>query len=267
MNRAQIGFGQVRHTRSRPRRHAFAYGTYFLMLPMRALRTEAAACLARNRQAQLSFHDRDHGLGGPDSLVWLESVLTQQGVDDADGEIWLHTHPRVWGYTFKPVSFWYCHRRDGSLRGVLAEVNNTFGQRHCYWIDQPQFGVPAWADKVFHVSPFCPVQGRYRFVFMRNAAGRTVARIDYFDEPGAVALLQTSVSGQLQPLTPQTVRRALWQYPAMTWGVIARIHWQALRLWRLRTPFFKCPPEPLQFVTSQAPVPKESASLSPYQQP
>lgn len=253
MNRAQIGFGEVRHTRTRPQRHAFAYRGFFLMLPMRSLRDQSAPLLSRNRWAGLSFDDRDHGLGGPDSLAWLESVLLAQGVTDADGEIWLHTHPRILGYTFNPVSFWFCHRRDGRLRGVLAEVNNTFGQRHCYWIDQPRFGVPAWADKVFHVSPFCPVQGRYRFVFMRTEHGRVVSRIDYFDEDGADALIQTSVSGQLEDLTPLSRRRALWQYPAMTWGVIARIHWQAFRLWRLRTPFFKLAPLPPAFVSPPTP--------------
>lgn len=249
MNRVQIGFGEVRHTRHRPQRNAFAYRGFFLWLPMRALRQQPDPVLARNRAALLSFHDRDHGVGGADSLAWLESVLTEHGVTDADGEIWLHTYPRIFGYTFNPVSFWFCHRADGRLRGVLAEVNNTFGQRHCYWIDQPTYGVPAWADKVFHVSPFCPVQGRYRFVFMRTETGRVVSRIDYVDEDGAEPLINTSVSGQLEDLTPATRRQALWKYPAMTWGVIARIHWQAFRLWRLRTPFFKLAPMPEAFVT------------------
>ena len=259
---AQIGFGQVRHTRHRPRRNAFAYPTYFLMLPMRSLRRDGPGALARNRRSALSFHDRDHGDGRDDALAWLESVLAEHGIGDADGEVWLHTYPRVLGYTFKPVSFWYCHRADGSLRAVLAEVNNTFGERHCYLLDEPRFGVPCEAAKVFHVSPFCPVQGRYRFVFMRTAqAGRerTVVRIDYHDDerPGSPVLLNTSVCGDLLPLDAATRRRALWQYPAMTWGVIARIHWQAFRLWRLRTPFFKLAPMPEAFVTppTTAPTP------------
>lgn len=248
---AQIGFGQVRHTRHRPQRNAFAYPTYFLMLPMRSLRTHGAGALARNRRAALSFHDADHGDGRSDSLQWLEDLLRQHGIDDAQGEIWLHTYPRVLGYSFKPVSFWYCHRSDGSLRAVLAEVNNTFGERHCYLLDAPRYGEPCEAAKVFHVSPFCPVRGRYRFVFMRTdgPSPRTVARIDYFDAPGTDALLNTSVSGHLEPLTTTSVRRALWSYPAMTLGVIARIHWQALRLWVKRAPFFRLPPAPGDFVT------------------
>jgi hypothetical protein len=250
---ALIGFGQVRHVRHRPQRNAFAYPTYFLMLPMRSLRAHGPGALARNRRAALAFHDSDHGDGGPDSLAWLDQLLLQHGITDAQGEVWLHTYPRVLGYSFKPVSFWYCHRADGSLRAVLAEVNNTFGERHCYLLDAPRLGVPCTADKVFHVSPFCPVRGQYRFVFMRTQQGgqdRTVARIDYFDAAGEPVLINTSVSGVLQPLTAQTQRRALWEHPAMTLGVIARIHWQAVRLWLKHTPFFRQPAAPNDFVTA-----------------
>ncbi len=250
--RALIGFGAVRHVRHRPRQNAFAYPTWFLMLPMRALRAHGDGALVRNRRAALAFHDSDHGDGGPDALAWMEQLLGQHGIQDADGEIWLHTYPRVLGYTFKPVSFWYCHRADGSLRAVVAEVNNTFGERHCYLLENPRYGVPCSADKVFHVSPFCPVRGHYRFVFMRTTQGgrdRTVARIDYHDEHGAPVLIGTSVSGDLVPLDAATASRALWQHPAMTFGVIARIHWQALRLWVKRTPFFRQPAPPADFVT------------------
>jgi len=253
--RALIGFGQVRHARTRPRRNAFAYPTYFLLLPLRSLRAHGPGALARNRAAALSFHDRDHGDGRSDCLAWIDEVLRQHGIADADGEVWLHTYPRVLGYVFKPVSFWYCHRADGTLRAVLAEVNNTFGERHAYLLDAPRYGVPCEADKVFHVSPFCPVRGRYRFVFMRtgpvDAPARTVVRIDYFDDPQQPRpLLETSVSGTLQPLDARSTRRALWSHPAMTLGVIARIHWQALRLWWQRTPFFRQPPAPDHLISA-----------------
>ena len=248
---AMIGFGQVRHTRLAPKHHAFAYATYFLMLPMRSLQT-APGALPLNRRAALSFYDSDHGDGrGPQqggALGWIEELLHSEGITDADGEIWLHCYPRVLGFTFKPVSFWYCHRADGSLRAVLVEVNNTFGERHCYLLSQARFGVEQQADKVLHVSPFCPVQGQYRFRFMVNAQGdRTVARIDYDDARGP--LIQTSVSGQLQPFSALAVRHALWRYPLMTFAVVWRIHWQALRLSLKRVPFFRQPPAPESFVS------------------
>lgn len=251
--RPLIGFGQVRHTRHRPQRNAFAYPTYFLMLPMRSLRAHGSGDLARNRRAALAFHDRDHGEGGDDALTWMDRLLVQHGITDATGEVWLHTYPRVLGYSFKPVSFWHCHRADGSLRAVVAEVNNTFGERHCYLLENPRYGVPCTADKVFHVSPFCPVRGQYRFVFMRTlreGQALSVARIDYHDEAGGPVLIGTSVSGTLQALTAASAARALWQHPAMTLGVIARIHWQALRLWFKRTPFFRQPAPPADFVTA-----------------
>ena len=249
---ALIGFGQVRHARQRPARHAFSYPTAFLMLPLRALRRQGDGALARNRAAALAFHDRDHGDGRADALAWMEELLQAHGITDADGEIWLHTYPRVLGYAFKPVSFWYCERADGSLRAVVAEVNNTFGERHCYLLDAPRHGRVARADKVFHVSPFCEVRGEYRFVFMRAERGgqpRTVARVDYHDDPGAPPLLQTSVSGALVPLDAASTRRALLSHPAMTLGVIARIHWQALRLWLKRVRFFSKPEPPSALVS------------------
>ena len=252
---AQIGFGQVRHTRLRPKRHAFAYDTFFLMLPMRRLNEPGAlGGLALNRRALLSFHDSDHGDGrGPEeggALAWLTSLLEREGIEDADGEVWLHTYPRMFGYTFKPVSFWYCHRADGGLRAIVVEVNNTFGERHCYLLDHPRYGVELHTDKSFHVSPFCRVEGGYRFRFLRTlhkSQERTVVRVDHDDDSGP--LLNTSVSGTLQPITPTTLRRALWRYPAMTMMVMARIHWQALQLWLKRVRFYRQPAAPDHFVT------------------
>ncbi len=248
---ALIGVGVVRHRRRRPREHAFEYPTYFLMLPMRALRGAPAAALHRNRWGLLSFHDRDHGDGRIDALAWLDERLDAEGVfaaGEARGEVWLHTYPRVLGYVFKPVSFWYCHRSDGSLAAIVVEVNNTFGERHCYLLTGPELG---WgrelaARKVFHVSPFCDVQGGYRFRFMRTAS-RTVARVDHDDAAGA--LLETSVSGALQPLSARSARAAFFGMPLMTLAVIARIHWQALQLWLKRVPFFRKPAPPQAFIT------------------
>ncbi|MDP3231041.1 MAG: DUF1365 domain-containing protein [Acidovorax sp.] len=256
-----IGFGQVRHTRLRPKKHAFAYRTFFLMLPMRSL-SDAPGALAVNRRGAISFHDVDHGDGRSaaqgGALAWLDALLRTEGIEDATGEVWLHCYPRVLGYTFKPVSFWYCHRTDGSLRAIVVEVNNTFGERHCYLLDAPQYGVEQQARKVFHVSPFCEVNGGYRFRFMRTEvnpkdtqytqdAGRTVARIDYDDASGP--LIQTSVSGTLHPANARTLRQALWGYPAMTLAIMARIHWHALQLWLKRVRFHRKPEAPASIVT------------------
>ena len=250
----QIGIGSVRHRRLRPAVNAFQYPTWFVLLPLRSLRAAGgpaggdAGGLPRNRSGWASFHDRDHGDGRDDCLAWAEELLRREGVHDADGEIWLHTYPRVLGYVFKPVSFWYCHRADGSLAAILAEVNNTFGERHVYLLagESLAWGRELHARKVFHVSPFCDVSGGYRFRFLRTAT-HTVARIEHDDEQGP--LLLTSVSGQLQPLTARALRGAALRMPWVTLGVIVRIHWQAARLFAKRVPFFRKPEAPAAFIT------------------
>jgi DUF1365 family protein len=245
---AQLAIGRVRHLRVRPVTHGFDYPTYFLLLPLRTLRARPDAALARNRFGLIAFHDRDHGDGRADCLAWLDERLRAEGVHDADGEVWLQTYPRVLGYVFKPVSFWYCHRRDGSLAAVVAEVNNTFGERHCYLLAGPGLG---WgrelrADKAFHVSPFCRIEGGYRFRFARSGH-RIVARVELDDAEGPV--LVTSVSGEFAAATPARQRRAFFGQPAMTLGVIAHIHWQALCLWLKRVPFVRKPPAPARPLT------------------
>jgi DUF1365 family protein len=243
-----LGIGEVRHTRVRPARNRFVYPTYFLMLPMRSMRSSPSSVLPRNRFGLIAFHDRDHGDARADSLSWLDELLASQGIADAHGEVWLHCYPRVLGHTFKPVSFWYCHRADDSLAAIVVEVNNTFGERHCYLLSGATlaFGRELSAQKVFHVSPFCDVVGSYRFAFMRTGE-RTVARVDHHDDAGL--LIRTSVSGVLMPVTAARIRRAFFGMPLMTLGVVARIHWQALKLFAKRVPFFHKPAAPVTFVS------------------
>ncbi len=251
-----IGLGHVRHARLRPARHAFAYRSFFLRLPLRSLAAQPwpYRWLRRNGAGVLAFNDADHGVGG-DPVAWIDGVLARAGITDARGEVWLHTLPRVFGYVFNPVSFWFCHRSDGALRAVVCEVNNTFGERHCYLLAHDDGAPLTWgeemtAHKVFHVSPFCAVEGQYRFRFMlarRDDGAHFVGRIDYDGAEGP--LLQTSIDGRLVPLTDRALRRTLVAFPAFTFGVIARIHWQALKLWRKRVPYFAKPLPPVVDVT------------------
>lgn len=241
---AQIGFGRVMHARLHPARHRFDYPVYFLRLPVHALPRIGSRWLSLNRFNLLSFHEADHG-DGTDCLAWARGLLNQHGLV-ADGDIWLTTFPRVLGYAFKPVSFWHCHRADGTLVAVLAEVNNTFGERHVYLLRTDNPAATLQADKVFHVSPFFPVRGRYTFSF-QPLEDFFRARIEYDDGSGDA--LRTAWWGHLEPLTARACLRAFFSHPLMTWGVIARIHLQALRLTLKRVPFFRKPAAPLKEVT------------------
>lgn len=261
----QFAFGEIRHTRLRPAQHAFSYRAYFLRLRVdllddRRWRADALAVAGTgrwfgiDRPAPLAFRSSDHGDGRTPLHAWIQDLLADSGLK-ADGPIWLHCFPRVLGYTFKPVSFWFCHRADGRLQAILAEVNNTFGERHFYLLADPagdplRQGHALSAIKSFHVSPFCAVEGDYRFRFF-NRPDRSVARIDHHDAHGP--LLLTSMSGVLEPLSPGAIRRALFGHPLFTLAVIARIHWHALKLWLARVPFHRKPAPPRALVTKGQP--------------
>ena len=241
--------GQVGHRRRRPAANAFVYPAYCLRLPLAELAALPGRGVAYNGRGVLSFHDRDHGARDGSPLEpWIRALLARHDVA-ADGQIVLYAFPRVLGYVFNPVSFWVCHDRAGAVRAVLCEVCNTFGERHNYLLAHRDgrplaSGETLAADKAFHVSPFCEVKGRYAFRFHFDAE-RWVARIDYFDDDrSGEPLLETWISGVAAALEPRAARGLLRRYPLFTLGVVARIHWQALRLFAKRVPFFTKPDPP-----------------------
>jgi DUF1365 family protein len=247
--------GGIMHRRSRPARNAFTYSSFCLRIPLARLDELPATGIAHNRPGLVSFHDRDHGpRDGSPLLPWIRGLLAAEGLP-ADGDVELYAFPRMLGYTFKPVSFWVCRDAEGAVRAVLAEVNNTFGERHNYLVAHAdgrpiRSGETLRARKVFHVSPFCEVRGHYAFRF-HCEGDRWLARIDYFDgeQDAAGPLLATSVSGRAQPMSPAAVRALLLRYRWFTLGVIARIHWQAAKLWIKRVPFFSKPVPPAALTT------------------
>lgn len=244
--------GSVAHARLRPQRHQFRYPLFYLRLPLAQLDTLVVRGLGINRRGLLAFHNRDHGpRDGSPLEPWIRQRLAEAGLDRADGAIVLQTFPRCLGYVFNPVSFWFCHDRAGALRAVLAEVNNTFGERHSYWIAHPdQRPIEAHdefiTNKVFHVSPFFPVRGEYRFQFEQQGASGCV-RIDYSD--GGTPCLVTRIAGRAVPLAGNVALLAALRYPLMTVLVMARIHWQALGLALRRIPFHRKPSPPLEEIT------------------
>ena len=215
--------------------------------PLSRLDDLPALGLPLARRGLVSFDPADHGPpDGAPALAWIRGLLREHGVA-ADGEVALYAFPRMLGHAFKPVSFFACHDVEGALRAVVAEVHNTFGERHAYLLTAPDAapiaaGRTLVARKAFHVSPFCEVRGQYAFRFVFHD-DRWLARIDYHDGPGA-ALLETWIDGAAAPLTRAALRRLPWRYGFFTAGVVARIHAQAARLWMKRVPWFRKPPPP-----------------------
>jgi len=249
---ALLYYGEVFHRRLAPATHAFRQGVFFMRLRIDGPPPALPALLSRNRRNLCSFHDADHGPRDGSALEpWLRGLLASHGLGCADGAIWLQTFPRVLGYVFNPVSFWLCHDRAGALRAVVAEVSNTFGERHNYLVahdDARPIAAGDWltARKVFHVSPFFPVAGTYRFRFSDSGASCSFS-INYDDGQGHS--LVTRIGGAAQPLGNAALARALIRYPWMTLGIMLRIHYHALRLWLKRVPFFPKPLPPVEDTT------------------
>jgi DUF1365 family protein len=232
--------------------NCFTYPLFFVALPLERLAQAANRWFGIDRQRPLALRCADHGArDGSPPLDWIRRLLAAEDITAADGEIVLQAFPRVFGMVFNPVSFWLCHDREGALRAVLAEVNNTFGERHNYLVAHPDQRPILPSDrlparKVFHVSPFFPVDGEYRFRFELGAERRRI-EIDYYRAGRRV--LATAVEGHVQALDADSAGAAALQFPLLALGVVARIHWQALRLLARRVRFFRKPLPPLQETT------------------
>lgn len=222
------------HKRLFPRVNAFVYGIYYLSLPLAGLTAlKTFKNLGFNSFKPLSFYTRDHGTRTHDHLEeWAHSIVKPM-VPAANGHITLITLPRVLGYVFNPVSFWLCHDAQGTLRAVLCEVNNTFGETHTYLCAHPDGRVIGPQDilkgrKIFHVSPLLQREGYYEFRF-DSRSSFFGAWIDFYDGSGQKQLI-TALSGTLTPMTDKSLRRAFWRYPLVTFKAIILIHWQAVKL-------------------------------------
>lgn len=243
----QLFVGRVMHRRRRPAANAFVYPVFYVLLPLRQLAQADRGIFSVDRANLLSFRQRDHGArDGSPLLPWIESLLRANGLPD-DGAILLQTFPRVCGLLFNPVSFWYCHDRAGALIAVLAEVSNTFGGHHNYLLHEHgrplADGSELRADKRLHVSPFNVVEGGYRFRF-HLARRSPLARIDYDDAAGEV--LRTALCGESRGWSAPALLAAFLRMPWLTLGVVVRIHWQALLLWRKGVPFHGAQPPTTQ---------------------
>ncbi len=246
---AQLLVGKVWHNRLRPMTNQFTYPVIQIAFAIDALQSLPRPWLSLNRFNLFSFHEADHGPRDGSPLgPWIHRILAGEGLDCAGGDIRLQTMPRMLGFVFNPISFWFCHDRAGALRAVVCEVNNTFGDTHSYLVAHPDRSPISRTDvfehpKRLHVSPFCRVEGHYRFRFRIVDADTVRVRIDYHDAAGP--LLDTAITTHAQPLTGTRLLRAFLHYGWNTLVTWLRIHYQAVKLWNRGVPFHgRTPPAP-----------------------
>jgi DUF1365 family protein len=234
--RSALYRGIVVHQRMRPRAHRLRYRVFSLLIDLDELPeiSKRLRLLGADRRGIFSFRQSDHGARteGESLRVWVDARLAEAGIAIPGGRVELVCYPRMFGFVFNPLSVFFCRDAAGALVAILYEVANTHGESHTYVIPAAPDGagvVRQSADKLFYVSPFLPVGGRYRFRI--DPPGREVGLVIGLDDAEGL-LLTASFRGERTELTDGALLKALFAYPLMTLKVIAGIHWEAFRIWR-----------------------------------
>ncbi|WP_310538570.1 DUF1365 domain-containing protein [Phenylobacterium sp.] len=224
--------GVTTHTRFRPRGHKLRYGIFMMLLDLDELSTldGRLKLFGQDRFRLTSFSERDHLDGSATPLkTQVEAHLAAAGIPSG-GPVRLLCMPRILGGVFNPLSVYFCHRPDGALSAILYEVSNTFGDRHSYLIPAHGAGViEQEAPKSFYVSPFMDMDLAYAFRIAPPGEAVSIT-VDVHDAEGR--LLAANFAGQRAELTDAAIWKAWLSHPLMTLGVMAAIHWEALKIWR-----------------------------------
>jgi DUF1365 family protein len=229
------------HVRSTPfeRRFSYRIAQIFIDVDRVADELRCIPLIAYNRSGMFSFYDRDHGdRSGAPLRRWAETAFAGAGIDLEAGAVRLLCFPRVLGYVFNPISLFFGYGPNGDLRGIIYEVNNTFGESHYY---VARASVRHEADKTLHVSPFFDVAGRYRFT-MRAPDDAMALTIESLTGEKRTHL--ATIRGRRSDLTGAALASLFVRLPLMTLQVIAAIHWEALFLWLRGTGYRRKPAPP-----------------------
>lgn len=245
--------GVVLHKRNRPRRHQFRYQVtaWFIDLDELPELDRQIRGFGWNRPAPVSFHDSDHGArDGGDLRGHVERCLARHSIP-RPARIGLLCYPRMFGYTFNPLSIYYCFDQSGALIATLHEVSNTFGQTHTYVIGTGDSGSSIQhqaASKRFYVSPFMPMNCEYRFRLSvpDSQSGLTVG-IRQSDPDGH--LFNAVFVADRVPMDRYSAIRLVLGSPWMTLKITVGIHYEALRLWLKRVPLVARPAPPARATT------------------
>ena len=233
--RSALYTGTLVHARSEPRRNVFRYPVAYWLVDLDELPEleRRLRLVSVNRRNVVTLRDRDHF----DGTLPLKEAVRRFARDPGIARVLCLTQLRVFGYVFNPVSFYWCYREDGELACMIAELNNTFGERLPELL--PGGSLRYEHDKRLHVSPFFGLEQRYRYAF--SEPGQSVyARIEVH-ENGRMPL-HAVLAGSRRELTNANVLRFLGRYPLMPLQVIGLIHWQALKLYLRGVPFHRKPP-------------------------
>jgi uncharacterized protein len=233
---AALYFGEVMHARLKPMGHRFNYRVMSLLIDLDRLEEANRQCslFAVNRAALYSFNEADHGERDGSSLrAYAQARADEHGIDLAGGRVLLLCYPRLLGYTFNPLSVYFCYRSDGGLALLIYEVRNTFGDIHAYVLPvQPghvsDAGIRQHHDKQFYVSPFIDMAMRYHF---RISPPAESVRLRILETDREGPLLAASFSGRRRALTTPALLWSAISLPLVTLKIMAAIHWEALRLW------------------------------------
>jgi uncharacterized protein len=234
------------HRRLRPRRHSFRYRAFWMLLDLDELDqlSNKLRWFSYNRPNLFSLYDTDHGDGTRTSLrAQVERRLHEAGIELAGGQIRLLCMPRTLGYGFNPLSVFFCHGADGALAAIIYQVHNTFAQRHSYIIGVERSGGPIHQQcfKRFYVSPFMGMDMRYDFRIV-GPHERVAVDITASNPEGRV--LHALLTGTREPITDKNLARSFLKLPAITFKVMAAIHWEALKLWWKRMNLYPRPAAP-----------------------
>ena len=215
--------GWVMHRRLAPRRQAFKYRVFSLLIDL----DEDLSRLWPFRLGLMRFEPRDHGDGRP-LRIWLDGLLAREGIV-ANGPKRVLCYPRLFGYVFNPLSVWFCHTADERLAAIVYEVHNTYGERHAYVlpVDDDAALVRQRADKAFYVSPFLSMDCAYHFK-IKPPAGDVLIAINETER--GTPILTAIFSGKRRPLTSAALFGVLLRHPLMTLKVVVSIHLEAARL-------------------------------------
>lgn len=226
--------GTLVHSRRTPAENTFRYPACYFLLDLDELPQldRRLALFSTNRPNVVSLHDADHFEGGP----LKQSVLDFAG-DPSIERVLMLAQLRVLGYVFNPVTFYWLYRGDGSLVCMVAELNNTFGERHPELLRGP--GLAYEHEKHLHVSPFFGLDQSYEYLFS-EPEDEVFARIHVRENGGRP--LTAVLYGRRRELTNRSLAAALVRYPLMPHRVTTLIHWQAVKLWRKGVPFHHKPP-------------------------